>query len=50
LTDIHDGMEKGILTATTAEQRISLRCDLTDRQRSILLAGGLLRYIGEGGL
>ena len=50
LTDIHDGMEKGVLIATTGEQRISLRCDLTDRQRNILLAGGLLRYIGEGGL
>lgn len=50
LTDIHDGMEKGVLIATTGEQRISLRCDLTARQRNILLAGGLLRYIGEGGL
>ena len=50
LTEIHSGMQKGILTATTGEQRISLRCDLTARQRSILLAGGLLRYIGEGGL
>lgn len=50
LTDIHGGMEKGVLTATTGEQRISLRCDLTARQRNILLAGGLLRYIGEGGL
>ena len=50
LTDIHDGMEKGVLIATTGEQRISLRCNLTARQRNILLAGGLLRYIGEGGL
>ena len=50
LTDIHDGMEKGVLIATTGEQRISLRCDLTARQRNILLAGGLLRYIGKGGL
>ena len=50
LTDIHDGMEKGVLIATTGERRISLRCDLTARQRNILLAGGLLRYIGEGGL
>ena len=50
LTDIHDCMEKGVLMATTGEKRISLRCDLTARQRSILQAGGLLRYIGEGGL
>ena len=50
LTDIYDGMEKGIMTAITDEGKISLCCDLTERQRKILLAGGLLRYIGEGGL
>ena len=43
-------MKKGVLIATTGEERILLRCDLTERQRSILLSGGLLRYIGEGGL
>ena len=50
LKKIHEGMEKGMLTAVAGDQKIALRCDLTARQRSILLAGGLLRYIGEGGL
>lgn len=48
--NIHAGMEKGIITAMAGEKKISLRCDLTERQRQILLAGGLLKYIGEGGL
>ena len=48
--NIHQGMEKGAVTAVAGERSISLCCDLTARQRSILLAGGLLRYIGEGGL
>jgi hypothetical protein len=47
---VRQAVEKGVLTATTGERRISLRCDLTARQRNILLSGGLLRYIGEGGL
>ena len=50
LENIHAGMEKGIITAMAGEKKISLRCDLTERQRQILLAGGLLKYIGEGGL
>ena len=50
LDDIHSGMENGVLTATAGDKTITLRCDLTARQRSILMAGGLLRYIGEGGL
>ena len=48
--NIHKGMENGTLTAMAGDREISLRCDLTARQRSILMAGGLLRYIGEGGL
>ena len=50
LESIHSGMEDGTITATAGQKKITLRCDLTERQRSILLAGGLLRYIGEGGL
>ena len=50
LENIHKGMEEGVLTATAGAKKITLRCDLTMRQRSILLAGGLLKYIGEGGL
>ncbi len=48
--NIHKGMEEGTLTATAGDKTITLGCDLTARQRSILMAGGLLRYIGEGGL
>ena len=48
--NIHKGMENGTLTAMAGDHKITLRCDLTARQRSILMAGGLLRYIGEGGL
>ena len=49
-SNIHKGMEEGVLTATAGDKAITLCCDLTARQRSILMAGGLLRYIGEGGL
>ena len=50
LNNIRQGMETGTLTATAGDKKITLNCDLTERQRSILMAGGLLRYIGEGGL
>ena len=50
LQNIHAGMENGTLAAVAGEKMITLCCDLTERQRSILKAGGLLRYIGEGGL
>ena len=50
LDNIREGMETGTLTATAGQKKITLKCDLTERQRSILMAGGLLRYIGEGGL
>ena len=50
LNNIHTGMENGYFTAEAGNRKISLRCDLTARQRNILYAGGLLRYIGEGGL
>ena len=50
LQNIHKGMEEGTVIATAGEKTITLCCDLTERQRSILMAGGLLRYIGEGGL
>ncbi|MBR2937424.1 MAG: aconitate hydratase [Oscillospiraceae bacterium] len=50
LENIHKGIEMGALTAIAGDRTVTLRCDLTARQRSILMAGGLLRYIGEGGL
>jgi len=48
--NVYKGMESGTLTAMAGDRKIILRCDLSVRQRKILLAGGLLRYIGEGGL
>ena len=48
--NIHSGMKNGRLTATALDREITLRCELTARQQDILMAGGLLRYIGEGGM
>ena len=50
INGIVEGMEKGVLTVTD-ENGFSFRvtCNLTQRQRAILLAGGLLNYTKEGG-
>ena len=50
ISGIVEGMEQGILTVT-ADNGFSFRvnCALTERQRAILLAGGLLNYTKEGG-
>lgn len=51
IRQIRDGMEKGTLTVTTGNgDSFRVHCCLTERQRSILLAGGLLNYTKEGGL
>ena len=45
------GMEEGVLTVTTDKGfSFQVSCVLTERQRAILLAGGLLNYTKEGGL
>ena len=46
LTDLKDGMKTGkiLLKNETIGQSIPLACSFTDRQREILLAGGLLAY------
>ena len=50
ISGIVDGMEKGVLTVTTDKGfRFQVSCVLTERQRAILLAGGLLNYTKEGG-
>ena len=50
LQDISAGMEKGIITAADAEgNTYSLVCGLTQRQREIVMAGGLLNYTKENG-
>ena len=50
ISGIVGGMEKGILTVTTDKGfSFQVSCVLTERQRAILLAGGLLNYTKEGG-
>ncbi len=48
---IVSGMEAGKLTVTdrSTGKQFNVLCPLTDRQRAILLAGGLLNYTKEGG-
>ena len=50
LSDIEAGMEQGIVTMTdnTTGAKITLNCAMTQRQRAILMAGGLLNYTKEG--
>ena len=52
LKGVFAGMENGSITLrdeTTGED-IALICQLTDRQRAMLRAGGLLAYTREGGI
>ena len=48
---IVSGMAEGKLTVTdrTTGNKFNVLCSLTERQRAILLAGGLLNYTKEGG-
>ena len=50
ISDISGGMEQGRL-AVTADDGFTfyVNCALTERQRAILMAGGLLNYTKEGG-
>ncbi len=49
--NIEEGMKQGQLTVTDqiAGFRFTVKCDMTDRQRAIVMAGGLLNYTKEGG-
>ena len=38
-----------ILQDKTSGEEIPLICSFTDRQKAILKAGGLLKYVGLGG-
>ena len=51
ITGIISGMAEGKLTVTdrTTGNQFNVLCSLTERQRAILLAGGLLNYTKEGG-
>lgn len=50
--DIAQGMETGSIQVTdqVTGRTFTAKCDLTKRQREIVLAGGLLNYTKEGGL
>ena len=51
ITGIVEGMKTGKLTVTADNGfTFNVNCDLTARQQSILLAGGLLNYTKEGGV
>ena len=51
ISNIVKGMEEGKLTITDNNGfSFNVVCNLTQRQRAILLAGGLLNYTKEGGL
>ena len=50
ISDIARGMEQGRLAVTADDGfKFYVNCALTERQRSILMAGGLLNYTKEGG-
>ena len=51
LLDIRKGMESGSITAKdeTTGKLLTLQCSLTQRQRDIVIAGGLLNYTKENG-
>ena len=44
-------MKNGKLTVTDQVHgfHFTVNCDMTDRQRAIVMAGGLLNYTKEGG-
>ena len=49
LNNLESGMKTGKLILNTGTKEIPLVCDLTDRQISIVKAGGLLNYTKENG-
>ena len=50
LSGIEAGMEQGtiIMTDNTTGEKFTLNCAMSQRQRAILMAGGLLNYTKEG--
>lgn len=47
---VYDGMDEGkmVLKDVTTGEEIPLSCSFTERQKAILKAGGLLKYVGQG--
>ncbi|MBR6528622.1 MAG: aconitate hydratase [Firmicutes bacterium] len=52
LDNIFEGMDLGSMTLknVTKNTEIKLSCSFTDRQKAILKAGGLLKFVGQGNL
>lgn len=52
IENIFEGMDSGkmILKNVTQNKEIPISCQFTDRQKSILKAGGLLKFVGQGNL
>ena len=52
IEDIFAGLDAGRLTIVdrTTGERAVLTCEFTQRQKDILKAGGLLKYVGQGNL
>ena len=51
IKNVYEGMDSGklVLTNEKTGKDIKLICSFTDRQKAILKAGGLLKYVGQGG-
>lgn len=47
LTDIMKGLDSGKIIMQDDNSKITLKCSFTDRQKKILLSGGLLKYVAE---
>ena len=50
IEDIYAGMDRGemVMKNQSSGERIPLVCNFTERQKAILKAGGLLKYVGQG--
>ena len=50
IENVYDGMDSGEMTLIdeTTGDNISLFCSFSERQKAILKAGGLLKYVGQG--
>lgn len=52
IENVYAGMDSGkmILKNVTTGREIALSCEFTERQKAILKAGGLLKYVGQGNM
>ncbi|MBQ6583471.1 MAG: aconitate hydratase [Mogibacterium sp.] len=49
LSDVYEGLRAGRMILRAGEKEIPLTMELADRQKEILMAGGLLRYAAQTG-